>query len=93
MSVKNTYLPNKPDWLPNENDYVLVFMPVDCIWREVGHEIPKYINMTLADYQSEIGLYVPDYTQFLRIVADDYCIEYRAYDCMRVTIHYQKNVE
>ena len=90
MKTEN-YSPNQRGWRPTEDDYVLVFMPVDGLWRELSHDIPKYANMVLSDYLAEIGLFVPDDCQFMRIVSDTEYIEYRAYDCNRVVIHYQKN--
>lgn len=82
------YRPNKPNYFPNEKEYVLVFMPIDGIWREVGHDIPKYNNILLADYLAEKQLFLPDCTQFCRVIRDNELFEYRAYDCLRVTIYY-----
>lgn len=87
---KEKYRPNIHGWRPSEKDYVLVFMPVDGVWVEVGHDIPKYRNITLAAYLEILGIVVPDWTQFLRIIDEErgYYIEYRAYDSMRVTIRF-----
>lgn len=86
MSKK--YWRNVPHWHPAENDYVLVFMPVDGLWIEVGHDIPKYKNMTLADYLQHMNIIVPDWTQFLRVIDEErrMLFEYRAYDALRVVI-------
>lgn len=83
---------NCPNWVANERDYQLVFMPVLNVvtrnyeYREVGHDIPKFRNMMLADYLSDMGLYIPDYTQFLRIISPEYHFEYRAYNNARIRI-------
>lgn len=87
---------NVPNWEPNENDYVLIFVETfDEIlglfeYREAGHNLPKYANMLLCDYLKEMQLeYIPDYTQFMRILHPDYILEYRAYGS-RVQINYTK---
>lgn len=59
---------NKIDWFPTENDYELVFVEVDGLWREVSHNVAKYNNMLLCDYLAQIGIQIPDYTQFLRVL-------------------------
>ena len=69
---------NCPKWVSNEKDYQLVFCEVDGYWRECGHNIPKYANMLLADYLSLMCLSIPDYTQFMRIIAPNYRFEYRS---------------
>lgn len=94
MLQKVTAKRNIPNWMPNDDDYELVFMEVyngidRFEMREVGHNIPKYNNMLLCDYLDELGLYVPDYTQFLRVVNPEYHFEYRAYGG-RVRIDYEK---
>ena len=88
MAVKEKFRPNVPNWHPTDTDYVLVFMPVDGLWIEVGHDVPKFKNVLLADFLQYIGVYVPDWSQFLRVIDEDRKLffEYRAYDCMRVTI-------
>lgn len=82
------YRPNKRNYYPNELDYVLVFMPIDGIWREVGHDIVKYRDMLLSDYLLQVGLVLPDYCQFCRVVREEEQIEYRAYNSHRITISY-----
>lgn len=85
---KEKLRPNVPNWYPTDTDYVLVFMPVDGLWIEVGHDLPKFKNMLLCDFLQHIGVCIPDWTQFLRIIDEErkLLLEYRAYDCMRVTI-------
>lgn len=91
--LKEKFHPNVKGWRANENDYVLMFMPdKQGMWRELGHEIPKYNNILFADYLSELAINVPDYTQFLRIISDEFLFEYRAYDVNRVVIRFQKNL-
>lgn len=77
---------NIPNWFPSENDYTLVFMEVkdpdgELRWREVSHNLAKYNNMLLAEYLLSVGLYIPDFTQFLRIIdrESNLHFEYRAY--------------
>lgn len=88
MATKEKYRPNVPHWHPTESDFVLVFMPVDGLWIEVGHDLQHYKNMLLSDFLTEIGINVPDWTQFLRIIDEDrkLLFEYRAYDCRRVVV-------
>ena len=92
--VKKQYRPNSKDWAPSINDYVLVFIPVDGIWIEVGHDIPCYRNITLADYLNIIGITIPDWTQFIRIIDEErgFYIEYRCYGSMRVSIRFIKRL-
>lgn len=89
MAVKEKYRPNVPGWHSTENNYVLVFTVVDGLWIEVGHDVPKYKNMLLCDYLHEIGVQVPDWTQFLRVLDEDRHMrfEYRAVNSMRVVIN------
>lgn len=76
---------NVVGYFPTEKDYQLVFCPVDAgdhyEWRELGHNIPKYNNMLLADYLQDMNICVPDFTQFLRIIDDERNLhfEYRCY--------------
>lgn len=87
MAKKNDkFTKNVPDWFPTDSDYELVFMEVKdpdgyLRWREVSHNLEKFSNMMLADYLLHIGLYIPDYTQFLRIINRERNLhfEYRAY--------------
>lgn len=59
---------NDPKWVPTESDYILCFLEVDGMWRECSNNIPKYFNMTFADYLNEVEIYnIPEHTQFLRI--------------------------
>lgn len=80
---------NVPDWLPSENNYQLVFCDVDGVFRECGHDIPKYRDMILSDYFNEMHLVVPDYCQFMRVLHPDYLLEYRAFGG-RIRIDYKK---
>lgn len=86
---------NVPNWVANPDDYELVFMPVKepdsdlMIWREVGHILPEYANMTLADYLAKMSLFIPDYCQFMRVLHPDYNLEYRAFGS-RVRIDFTK---
>ena len=83
---------NVPNWVANERDYQLVFVPTHNIvtnifeYREAGHDIPKYRNILLADYLLDIGVCVPDFTQFLRVITEDFRFEYRAYNNARIRI-------
>lgn len=83
---KKHYYPNQRGWRPSENDFVLVFMPVNGFWREVAHDIPKYSDILLSDFLSIMNLQIPDYTQFLRIISDDMYLAYRHCDSQRITI-------
>lgn len=90
------YKKNIPDWIPSEDDYTLVFMEVKdpdgwMSWREVSHNLAKYSNILLSEYLLIMKLYIPDYTQFLRIInrEDNYHFEYRSYGG-RVRIDYHK---
>lgn len=70
-----------------ETDYRLVFLDVDGLWRECGHDVPKYNSIILSDYLADVGIFIPDYTQFIRIESPDYHFEYRCYGG-RVIIDY-----
>lgn len=81
---------NVPNYLPTEDDYVLLFMPDDNgLWREMSNNLNKYYRMLLCDYLAEMELFIPDYCQFMRIITPDEWIEYRAYG-ERVMISYVK---
>lgn len=81
MSRKVIAEKNIPDWLPTENDYQLVFCVVDGLWIELGHNLSKYNNITLAEYLQDMNICIPDYTQFLRIIDPERNLhfEYRSY--------------
>lgn len=83
---------NVPDWFPSEDDYVLVFCEVQGYWRECSNNVPKFNHMLLADYLSSLGLCIPDYTQFIRILNPEYHFEYKSFGG-RVTIYYNKTEE
>lgn len=71
---------NAKGWQATETEYRLVFREDrDGIWRETSNNLVKYYNMILADYLSEVGIDIPDGTQFLRIKREDLHFEYRAY--------------
>lgn len=80
---------NLPAWYPTEEDYELVFCEVNGFWRECSHNVPKYKDMLFCDYLAELGICIPDYTQFMRICAPDYHFEYRAYGG-RIRVDYKK---
>ena len=80
---------NCPNWVANENDYMLLFCEVDGLWRECSHNIEKFSDMLLSDYLSYMNIVINDYTQFMRILAPDYHLEYRA-NGARVRIDYTK---
>lgn len=89
MQKKVQTFRNCPNWLPNDHDYQLFFVEVDGVWRELGHDMPKYANCILSDYLAIMNLYnIPDYTQFLRIIHPDYYLEFRHYGgCIRIDYH------
>lgn len=89
MDKKSQTFRNVPNWSPSEDDYQLVFCMVDGVYRECGHDIPKYRNMILSDYFTEMNLVVPDYCQFMRVIHPDYYLEYRA-NGGRIRIDYKK---
>lgn len=80
MSRKSTFR-NVPDWSPSDSDYQLVFCDVDGFYRECGHDIPKYRDVLLSDYLLEMNIFIPDYTQFIRIIDLERSLhfEYRSY--------------
>lgn len=80
---------NAPNWYPSKDDYVLVFMLVNGLWKEVSHNLPEYSDTLLCDYLLEYNLHIPDYTQFMRIHHPDYTLEYRSYGG-RVRFDYKK---
>lgn len=81
---------NLPNWLPTDDDYVLLFMPDEKgDWREMSNNLNKYYGMLLCDYLQLMQLQVPDYCQFMRIISEDEWIEYRVYG-NRITISYNK---
>lgn len=91
MSAKNVQvIKNVPNYHATDDDYILVFVPFeDGLWREAGHNIKRYNNIIMSDYLSELGLCIPDYTQFMRVMRPDSVIEYRTYG-NRCTISYCK---
>lgn len=90
MAKKNVNISrNCPDWVANENDYILLFCEVDGLWRECSRNIPMFIDWLLSDYLSYMNIVVNDYTQFMRVLAPDYMLEYRA-NGARVRIDYKK---
>lgn len=80
---------NCPEWVANENDYILCFCEVDGLWRECSHNIPIFSDWLLSDYLSYMNIVVNDYTQFMRVLAPHYMLEYRA-NGARVRIDYKK---
>lgn len=70
---------NVRGWKPTENDYRLIFRPIDGLWREISGNVAKYNNAFLADYLQSMEIDIPYGCQFCRVKTDDLNFEYRDY--------------
>lgn len=68
---------NRPNWVPTDIEYRLVFQPVKGQWREVSNNLPRYNGVMLADYLSDVGISIPEGTTFLRLDNGRIALEYR----------------
>lgn len=68
---------NAHGWKPTEDDYRLIFREVDGLWVEITNNLPRFYNMTLADYLSQVNIVIDDDCQFCRIRRGDERWEYR----------------
>ena len=68
---------NQKGWRPTANDYLLIFRPVDGMWREISNNLPEYSGVCLADYLQQLNIAVPDGCTFFRIKRGNLHFEYR----------------
>lgn len=68
---------NVRGWKPSDTDYRLIFREIDCAWREISGNLPRYNCAYLADYLSDVGIEIPEGCQFMRIKREDLHFEYR----------------
>lgn len=74
------YKKNKPNWVPTEKDYRLIFRLVNGHWREITSNVPKYADLTLAEYLDMVRIDVPYGCTFMRLDNDYIAMEYRDFN-------------